>query len=180
MPGGRPGEKVQWRERASVFRRALDDSEHAEVVIGERIYRGADQGPGVRPALLRLSRARRKRLHALSPFAVGCFAGNIRAKQTTLSPECTRNPDESRRAPDAQDVSRAAEPDRRASRTSESSRAPTDPQKRPRVCPRTRPRAPGNRQTRGGGHLAPLAAHHEIDLAATEGRADASGAPIRQ
>ena len=31
--------KVQWKDRGGIFRRALDDGEHAEVVIGERAYR---------------------------------------------------------------------------------------------------------------------------------------------
>jgi hypothetical protein len=32
------GEKVRWRDRAGIYRRKVDD-EHAEVTIGERIYR---------------------------------------------------------------------------------------------------------------------------------------------
>ena len=38
-PTWRPGDKVQWKDRAGIFRRALDDGEHAEVVIGQRVYR---------------------------------------------------------------------------------------------------------------------------------------------
>jgi hypothetical protein len=34
----RPGDKVRWRDRAGVYRRAVDE-ENAEVVIAERIYR---------------------------------------------------------------------------------------------------------------------------------------------
>ena len=35
----RPGEKVRWKERAGVFRRDVGDDEHAEILIGERVYR---------------------------------------------------------------------------------------------------------------------------------------------
>jgi hypothetical protein len=30
---------VRWRERIGVFQRELDDGEHAEIVIDDRIYR---------------------------------------------------------------------------------------------------------------------------------------------
>ena len=33
----RPGDKVQWWDRAGVYRRAIDD-EFAEVVIAKRVY----------------------------------------------------------------------------------------------------------------------------------------------
>jgi hypothetical protein len=35
----RPGDRVRWRDRIGVFHRNLGDNEHAEIVIGERIYR---------------------------------------------------------------------------------------------------------------------------------------------
>jgi len=38
-PTYRPGERVKWKGRDGVFRREVDDGEHAEVAIGERIYR---------------------------------------------------------------------------------------------------------------------------------------------
>ena len=34
----RPGDRVQWRDRAGVYRREVDE-ENAEVVIAERVYR---------------------------------------------------------------------------------------------------------------------------------------------
>jgi hypothetical protein len=34
----RPGDRVQWRDRAGVYRRDVDE-ENAEVVIAERVYR---------------------------------------------------------------------------------------------------------------------------------------------
>jgi hypothetical protein len=30
---------VRWKERAGVFRRDLGDGEHAEISLGERVYR---------------------------------------------------------------------------------------------------------------------------------------------
>jgi hypothetical protein len=41
-PTWRRGDPVRWKDRAGVFRRDVGDGEHAEIVIGERIYRGAD------------------------------------------------------------------------------------------------------------------------------------------
>jgi|HubBroStandDraft_4_1064222.scaffolds.fasta_scaffold34233_1 hypothetical protein len=38
-PSWRTGDKVRWHGRAAVFRRDLGDGEHAEVAIGERVYR---------------------------------------------------------------------------------------------------------------------------------------------
>jgi hypothetical protein len=38
-PTWRPGEKVRWKDRQGVFRRDVGDGEHAEIVIGERVYR---------------------------------------------------------------------------------------------------------------------------------------------
>jgi hypothetical protein len=38
-PAWRAGDTVLWRERRGVFRRDVGDGEHAEVVIGERVYR---------------------------------------------------------------------------------------------------------------------------------------------
>jgi hypothetical protein len=35
----RPGERVRWQDRVGVFRRDVGDSEHAEIVIADRIYR---------------------------------------------------------------------------------------------------------------------------------------------
>jgi hypothetical protein len=43
----KPGDRVRWRDRAGVYRRDVEDGEHAEVTIAERIYR-------VRRAELRL------------------------------------------------------------------------------------------------------------------------------
>ena len=37
-PTWRPGDPVRWKDRAGVFRRDLGDG-HAEIVIGERVYR---------------------------------------------------------------------------------------------------------------------------------------------
>ena len=34
----RQGDRVLWRDRAGVYRREVDD-EHADIVIGERVYR---------------------------------------------------------------------------------------------------------------------------------------------
>ena len=34
-----PGDKVRWRDRIGDFQRDLGDSEHAEVMISNRIYR---------------------------------------------------------------------------------------------------------------------------------------------
>ena len=46
IPWG-PGDKVQWWDRAGIFRRDIDD-EFAEVVIAERVYlvRRAELRPG--------------------------------------------------------------------------------------------------------------------------------------
>ena len=38
-PIWRAGEAVRWKGRAGVFRRVVDDGEHAEIVIAERVYR---------------------------------------------------------------------------------------------------------------------------------------------
>lgn len=39
IPVYRPGDPVRWKERAGVFRRDVGDGEHAEITLGERIYR---------------------------------------------------------------------------------------------------------------------------------------------
>jgi hypothetical protein len=38
-PAWQPGSPVRWNGRAGVFRRDVGDGEHAEIVIGERVYR---------------------------------------------------------------------------------------------------------------------------------------------
>lgn len=38
-PERRAGDPVRWKGRAGVFRRAVGDDEHAEIVIAERVYR---------------------------------------------------------------------------------------------------------------------------------------------
>ena len=38
-PTWRAGQPVQWKSRAGVFRRDIGDGEHAEIAIGERVYR---------------------------------------------------------------------------------------------------------------------------------------------
>ena len=38
-PTYRPGDAVRWKGRAGTFRREVGDGEHAEVTIGERVYR---------------------------------------------------------------------------------------------------------------------------------------------
>jgi uncharacterized cupin superfamily protein len=38
-PSWRAGEAVRWKARAGVFRRDVGDGEHAEIVIGEGVYR---------------------------------------------------------------------------------------------------------------------------------------------
>jgi hypothetical protein len=38
-PTWRPGDQVRWKDRAAVFRRGVGDGEHAEIAIGERLYR---------------------------------------------------------------------------------------------------------------------------------------------
>lgn len=38
-PVFRPGDQVRWKDRAGTFRRDVGDGEHAEVTIGERVYR---------------------------------------------------------------------------------------------------------------------------------------------
>lgn len=35
----RPGDNVRWRDRVGVFRRELEDGEHAEILIADRPYR---------------------------------------------------------------------------------------------------------------------------------------------
>jgi hypothetical protein len=39
MPTLRPGDPVRWKDRAGLFRREVGDSEHAEITVGERVYR---------------------------------------------------------------------------------------------------------------------------------------------
>lgn len=38
-PVWRQGDSVRWKDRAGVFRRDVGDGEHAEITIGERVYR---------------------------------------------------------------------------------------------------------------------------------------------
>jgi hypothetical protein len=38
-PVFRTGDPVRWKDRAGLFRREVGDGEHAEITIGERIYR---------------------------------------------------------------------------------------------------------------------------------------------
>jgi len=38
-PTWRPGDRVRWKDRAGTYRRDTGDGEHAEIVIGERVYR---------------------------------------------------------------------------------------------------------------------------------------------
>ncbi len=38
-PIWRPGDQVRWQGRTGVFRCDVGDGEHAELVIGERVYR---------------------------------------------------------------------------------------------------------------------------------------------
>ena len=38
-PTWRPGDQVRWQGRAGTFRRDAGDGEHAEILLGERIYR---------------------------------------------------------------------------------------------------------------------------------------------
>lgn len=38
-PTFRPGDRVHWKGRDGIFRREVGDGEHAEVTIGERVYR---------------------------------------------------------------------------------------------------------------------------------------------
>ena len=38
-PSYRTGDPVRWKDRAGLFRREIGDGEHAEIAIGERIYR---------------------------------------------------------------------------------------------------------------------------------------------
>ena len=38
-PVYQPGAQVRWKERDGVFRRDVGDGEHAEITIGERVYR---------------------------------------------------------------------------------------------------------------------------------------------
>jgi hypothetical protein len=39
VPVWRAGDPVRWQGRAGLFRRDVGDGEHAEVAIGERVYR---------------------------------------------------------------------------------------------------------------------------------------------
>ena len=39
VPTWRVGDQVRWQGRAGTFRRDTGDGEHAEVAIGERVYR---------------------------------------------------------------------------------------------------------------------------------------------
>jgi hypothetical protein len=39
MPTWRTGDPVRWQGRTGTFRRDVGDLEHAEVAIGERVYR---------------------------------------------------------------------------------------------------------------------------------------------
>ena len=39
VPNWRAGDRVQWKDRTGVYHRDVGDGEHAEVTIGERIYR---------------------------------------------------------------------------------------------------------------------------------------------
>ena len=38
-PTWRAGDRVQWKDRTGAFRRDVGDGEHAEIVIGARVYR---------------------------------------------------------------------------------------------------------------------------------------------
>jgi hypothetical protein len=38
-PTWRRGDQARWKDRPGVFRRDVGDGEHAEVTIGERVYR---------------------------------------------------------------------------------------------------------------------------------------------
>lgn len=38
-PSWRPGDPVRWKDRPGVFRRDIGDGEHAEITLGERVYR---------------------------------------------------------------------------------------------------------------------------------------------
>ena len=38
-PTWRAGDQVRWKGRAGMFRRDAGDGEHAEIAIGERVYR---------------------------------------------------------------------------------------------------------------------------------------------
>jgi hypothetical protein len=39
VPTWRPGDPVRWQDRPGTFRRDVGDGEHAEIAIGERLYR---------------------------------------------------------------------------------------------------------------------------------------------
>jgi hypothetical protein len=39
LPTFRLGDPVRWKDRAGLFRREVGDGEHAEITLGERIYR---------------------------------------------------------------------------------------------------------------------------------------------
>lgn len=38
-PTWHPGDSVRWKDRAGTYRRDAGDGEHAEVTIGDRVYR---------------------------------------------------------------------------------------------------------------------------------------------
>jgi len=38
-PTWRAGDNIRWQGRPAVYRRDVGDGQHAEIVIGERIYR---------------------------------------------------------------------------------------------------------------------------------------------
>jgi hypothetical protein len=38
-PSWRAGDGVRWQGRAGIFRRNVEDGEHAEILIAERVYR---------------------------------------------------------------------------------------------------------------------------------------------
>jgi hypothetical protein len=38
-PSWRAGDQVRWQGRSGIFRRDVGDGEHAEIAIGERVYR---------------------------------------------------------------------------------------------------------------------------------------------
>ena len=38
-PTWQPGDRARWKGREGVFRRDVGDAEHAEIIVGERVYR---------------------------------------------------------------------------------------------------------------------------------------------